>query len=62
MAAKLFVLVSFGILLCAIAVALFAGGIGNMLQGLEPVLGHMDVGILEGILDAASDLARGLLP
>jgi len=61
MVAKLFAIVSFGILLCAIAIALFAAGVGNLMEGLEPVMGSMDFGILEGILDAASDLVRGLL-
>jgi len=64
MAAKLFALVCFGILLYAIAIALgFVGGIGNLaVEGLEPVLGHMDFGTLGDILDVASDFVRGLLP
>ena len=61
MVEKLFAIVCFGILLYAIAIALgFVGGIGNLaLEGLEPVLGRMDVG---NVFDAASDLVRGLLP
>jgi len=63
MVEKLFALVCAGILLCAIAVALgFVGGIANLaIQGLEPVFGHMDFGILEEVLDTASDFVRGLL-
>ena len=63
MVSKLFSMVCFGFMLCAIAVALlFVGGIGNiMLQGLEPVFGHVDLGILDGVLDTASNFVRGIL-
>ena len=63
MVSKLFTIVCFGILLYAIAIALgFVGGIANLsLQGLEPVFGHMDLGILDAVFDAASDFVRGIL-